>query len=309
MEPGQTESADATERRRRLSPFLAIEPLQPLSATTEVEFGSCSASGGEHGNEDQYLIVRLCREQEILATTLQPADLPGRFREYGYAMVVADGGGKLGSGALASRVALSTLAHLAVYYGNWNLRVDSKAADMILERADWLYRRAAHAVDRYRETHPALTGMSTTLTAVFSAGAEMFCAHVGHSRAYLFRDGALRQLTRDHTVGQQVSEASGPVAVPPGAQDLRQALTHVIGGGSGPPDVDLERFELRDNDTVLVCTHGLTAVLDDAFIAEVLARRRRLEDQARDLVDYALRKGAGDATAVLATYHMPSFPA
>jgi protein phosphatase len=300
--------ANSADRRRRLSPFLGVEPLRPLSATTDVEFGAYSASGEQRANEDQFLIVRLCREQDVVATSLQAADLPGQFREYGYAMMVADGGGKFGSGGLASRVALSTLAHLAVYYGNWNLRVDNKTADMILERADWLYRRAAHAVDRYREAHPSLAGMSTTLTAVFSAGAEMFYAHIGHSRAYLFREGTLQQLTRDHTVDQQLSEASGPVAVPPGTQDLRQALTHVIGGASGPPAVDLDRLQLRDNDTVLVCTNGLTSVLDDTLIAEHLAQRRRLNDQARDLVDLALRKGAGDATAVLATYHLPAFP-
>lgn len=308
MEPRKEDPAKEAERRRRLSPLLAIEPLQPLASTTQVEFGAYSASGEREGNEDQFLIVRLSREHEVIKTTLQSADLPERYREYGYAMVVADGGGSRGSGGLASRVALSTLAHLAVYYGNWNLRVDNKTADMILERADWLYRRAAHAVDRYREGHPALADMATTLTAVFSAGDEMFCAHVGHSRAYLFRDGTLKQLTRDHTLNQKLTDKSGPVEVPPGVQDLRQALTHVIGGAGGPPMVDLDRHEIRDNDTILVCTNGLTSVLDDNLIAEVLAQRRRLEDQARDLVDRALRKGAGDATAVLATYHIPPFP-
>jgi PPM family protein phosphatase len=305
MEPVHNPPVRPDERRRRLSPPLSIEAIQPLSATTEVEFGAYSRSGDQSGNEDQFLILRLSREQEVVATSLQSADLPARFEEYGYAMVVADGGGQQGSGALASRVALSTLAHLAIYYGNWNLRVDTDTADTIIERAEWFYRRAAHAVERYREAHPTFAGMGTTLTAAFSAGDDLFFAHVGHSRAYLFREGALTQLTRDHTLDQQLTQTSGPVAVPAGTQDLRQALTHVIGAGSGPPAVDVERIRLHDNDTILLCTHGLTSMLDDDAIAEIVASRRRLEEQCRELVDLAVRRGTLDATALLANYHIP----
>ena len=64
---------------------------------------------------EHYLAMRLSRGQETLATSLSAEDLPPRFEEYGYAMLVADGLGEGGSGAVASRVALSTFAHLAVH--------------------------------------------------------------------------------------------------------------------------------------------------------------------------------------------------
>ena len=75
-------------------------------------------------NTDHYLALRLGRLQETLASSLSAGDLPARFEEYAYAMVVADGLGEEGAGARASRVALSTLAHLAVRYGRWNVRIE-----------------------------------------------------------------------------------------------------------------------------------------------------------------------------------------
>jgi protein phosphatase len=299
------------ERRRIVSAVLRVDEFQPLSALVTVEFGASSHAGHDRPqNEDHYMILRLRRDQEILATSLLPFDLPGRFEERGYAMMVADGGGIAGSGAQASRLALSTIAHLAVHTGRWNLRLDAQTAESIIERAEWLYDGAARAVDQQGLSTPALAGMATTLTTIFSAGNELFYAHVGNSRAYLFRDGELIQLTRDHTLDQRLSEVMGPVAVPRAPQhDLKNILTDAIGGGRGVPAVDVERFRLADNDIILLCTDGLTASLDDDTIADVLAHPRRLPDQCKLLIELASKSACSDdATALLARYHIPARP-
>lgn len=297
---------NAAGRRRILSPVLSVEQFQPLSALVKVEFGAHSRAGaGRDTNEDHFLILRLGRRQEVISSTLPAADLPERFDEHGYAIVVADGTGELGAGALASRVAISTLAHVAIHLGKWNLRVDARTAENIANQAELFYQRSAHAVERRGMSNPLLAGMKTTLTITFSAGDELFYAHVGDSHAYLFRNGELTRLTRYRSRDQSASDQPAAMSTTD-VTDLRHMLNDALGGGRGSPAVDVERVHLLDNDTILLCTDGLTAVLDEDMIAERLAHSRTLEDLCKELVDLAVSKGGGDATAVLAKYRIPS---
>ncbi len=232
--------------------------------------------------------------------------MPPRFEESGYAMLVADGLGEGGAGSVASRVALSTIAHLSLHYGRWNVRVDAATAAEIVERAEWFYPQADTAVHTRAASSPALKGMTTALTAAYSAGDDLFIAHVGHSRAYLFRQGELTLLTRDHTIERQMAETHRPASVERRAQDLRHILTDAVGARGARPLIDVERFQLMNGDCVLLCTNGLTDMVDDTRIAEVLALRREPGEQCAALIEMANRAGGGDnITVVLAEYHIP----
>lgn len=299
-------SPDAA-RRRLLSPVLSAEDFQPMASVVEVEFGAESRAGhGRQVNSDHYLVLRLARTQEVMATTLLASDMPERFEEHGYAMALADGAGAQGAGALASRVAISTLAHLAVHHGQWNLRVDAPTAQAIVEQAERYYKHVAHALNQQRTTDPLLGGMSTALTVVFTAGDSLFYAHVGHSRGYLFRDGSLTQFTRDRTASQRL-EAQAPRTPSAGLRDLRLILSDVVGAGRDAPAVDVERIHLCDRDVILMCSNGVTSVLDDETIADVLAHPRRPADQCRQLIELVESRGGGeDATALIARYSIPS---
>jgi serine/threonine protein phosphatase PrpC len=230
-----------------------------------------------------------------------------RFDEHGYAMLVADGIGGTGPGALASRVALSTLAHLALHYGRWNVRVDGPTASEIIERAEWYYRRVNEAVIERAKENPLLAGMATTMTAAYGAGDDLFLAHVGHSRAYIFRDGELTQLTNDDTVANLFAQAAPrPFPVDRATEDLKHILTDTIGGGSGKPAVQAAHFRIWDGDRVLLCTDGLISQVGDERIAEVLTLQRRLDEQCQMLIDLALEQGGPDnITVVLAQYRVP----
>jgi len=308
MSVNKTDSDVETARRAAMSPLLSPADFRPLSRTVRVEIGAASHRGrlSAH-NDDNYLVIRLSRQQETLATSLGTADLPADFEEHGYGMIVADGLGEPGAGSLASRVALSTMAHLALHYGKWNLRVDPRAADEILARAEAFYARVDGAVSARRRTNPMLTGMATALTTVMTVGDDLFVAHVGHSRAYVFRDGALIRLTRDQTVPEYARSAARPVAVEGRAQDLSHILTDAIGAGGGSPDVQVEQFRLGDGDCVLLCTNGLTDAVEESQIADILAARRRPADQCAALIDLANQQlGADNVTVVLAQYQVPA---
>lgn len=292
----------AGQRARRLLPD------HPLSSTVRVEFGARSVRGGSHDvNEDHYLIVQLMRQQDTIETSL-PTTHSRRFDEYGYAMVVADGVGETGTGEVASRIAVETLAALAVHFGKWNLRVDDRIAQEIMERAERFYRDVDGTVSQLGFGHPR---PQTTLTAAFSAGTDMFFAHVGHSRAYLLREGELMRLTRDHTLQEHAGRAvpGRPlVQVDVFPRDLTHILTNTIGMHSLiGPTIDLERFKLLDDDVVLVCTNGLTDMVDDAAIADLLASAQPPSAQADALAALAMAQGGDDdVTALVAHYHVPS---
>jgi PPM family protein phosphatase len=295
------------DRRRALSPVLGLDEFRPLSSAVTVEFAAHSSPGARPNNEDHYLILRLSRSQEIVTTSLPQSDVLSRFDEHGYAMLIADGIGGTGTGAVASRVALSTLAHLAMHYGRWNVRVDGRTAAEIIERAEWYYRRVNDAVLERGKESPHLAGMATTLTATYSAGDDLFLAHVGHSRAYIFRDGELTQLTSDDTVANRLTQTpSRPMPVDRATEDLKHILTDTIGGVSARPLVQAAHFRIWDGDCVLLCTDGLIGQVGDERIAEVLTLRRRLDDQCRMLVDLALQGGGRDnVTVLLAQYRVP----
>ena len=301
------ETTDSMQRRETLSCLLALDEFRPVSSQVRVDIGARSHQGAVRStNEDHFLVVRVGRHQDTMMSSLPRGDLPSRFDEHGYAMLIADGLGETGTGSVASRVALSALAHLAIHFGRWNLRVDPKVASEITERAEWFYRRASDAVIERARSHPALAGMATTVTAAYTAGDDLFVAHVGHSRAYLYRAGTLSQLTRDHTLAWHMEKTGSREGAVRRMQDLRHILTETIGGSPDGPLVDVDHLSLLDGDGVLLCTNGLTDVVPEERIAEVLTFRRDASEQCRLLVDLALRAGTADnVTAVLAQYEIP----
>jgi len=299
---------DDTARRAAMSSPPTSDDFRPLTSSVRVEIAALSQRGTRClVNDDHYLVIRLGRLQETLATSLSEVDVPSRFEEYGYAMLVADGLGEGGSGSVASRVALSTIAHLALHQGRWNLRIDPRTAWEIVERAEWFYKRADAAVSETRRTSPVMTDMRTALTVAYSAGDDLFVANVGHSRAYLLRDGALILLTRDQAIPQRAADPRRPVLVGAHTEELKPILADALGASGGSPAVEVEQFRLVNGDCVLLCTNGLTDVVDDDRIADVLSLRRKPSEQCAILTDLANRQGGDDnVTVVLAQYQIPA---
>src|SRR5262249_15749026 len=161
------------------TPYPSADVFPPSSSTVQIDFGAHSRCGPRHTlNEDHHLIVRLNRGQETVASSLGPELITQRYDEYGYGMFVAGGRGETGGG----RRALETLSHLILHFGKWNLRIDNRMAQEILERAERFYRHIDATLAEESWKAPA-SGLQTTLTAVFGAGDTVFFAHVGHSRA------------------------------------------------------------------------------------------------------------------------------
>jgi len=289
----------------RLSPLVASPEFPPLSTRVAVDFAAGSVKGRLRPvNEDHYLVMRLERAQETLLTSLPPSHVTPRFEEHAYAMIVADGIGGAGGGEHASRVAVASLVQLVLHFGKWQVRVDAAVAEDVMRRIEHFYRQVSGAL--VQETAEAAAPLRTTLTAAVTAGRDLIFAHVGHSRAYLYRDGDLVQLTEDHTLAGKRDPARARLMDLTGAaSDLGHILTDTIGAGRLGPRIDIERFTLHDRDIVLLCTNGLTDAVSDEGIAAILSGGSP-EQQAEDLIARALAAGADDdATVVVTRYQIP----
>jgi serine/threonine protein phosphatase PrpC len=130
--------------------------------------------------------------------------------------------------------------------------------------------------------------------------------HLGHSRCYLFRKGVLTQLTRDQTLQARLASTPQPTAVRRALEDGAHILTNATGADPGGPGAIVEQFRLEDDDTLLLCTNGLTDVVPDDDITDTLASRRTSQEQCDLLLDTALAQGGPDnVTVVLVNYHIP----
>ena len=291
--------------RNVLSRPLEHEPFHPLSAVASVEVAAVSMCGSVRPhNTDHYLAIQLTRQQDTLLSSLPESDLPLPFTEHGYALIVADGLGERGAGARASRVALSTLAHLAIRYGRWNLRVTPATTPEITDIGEFFYRRTHEALLEARRANPMLADMAASVTAVYIAGGDLFFAHVGHAKAFLYRDGKLVQMTIDHTIDRERVDTTGPVEVGRQKQDFLHELTDVI-GGPVDPRIDIEHLDIFTGDRLLLCTNGLTDVLSETDIAGVLALQRRPADDCQRFIELAqAAHAADDVTAMVADYRI-----
>ena len=196
------------------------------------------------------------------------------------------------------------LVQLAIDFGKWHIRVNEPIADEMMDRAERFYRSVDSVLRTASDSYTRV--LQTTMTAVYTAGSELFFAHVGRSRAYLFRDDHLMQLTHDHPVDRGCPGKATILDVSASAQDQHHVVTETLGGaGAGPLRIDVERCGLLDGDLVLLCTNGLTDVADDARIAHALRLNPTPDDKCRALLDLAANSGArDDVTALVAHYRI-----
>ena len=156
---------------------------------------------------------------------------------------------------------------------------------------------------------PELKGMGSTVTAVRNLGRMLQIAHVGDSRAYLLRAGKLTRLTRDHTYVQMLVDSGRLTREAAAKSTSRHMLVNAVGGVNDSVRVDVEHMPLENGDRVLLCSDGLTDLVDDDAIRIGAARRVRRRGGVPCLVDRALAAGGRDnVTAVVASYRWDTAP-
>jgi protein phosphatase len=285
------------------------QPLGPEtgSARVQVDIAAQSHQGlVRSANEDHYLLLRVGRTLETLGTSLPSEQVPARAEEVGYGLLVADGVGGAAAGETASRLALSTLVGLILHTPDWIMSDEAQDAERVMQRFADRYRRVHAVLLEGGLGDPNLAGMGTTMTLAASLGASAVIGHIGDSRAYLFRGGKLHRLTRDHTWAQTMVDLGQLSTEEAARHPMRHALVRSLGGRQGDVEGDFHRAWLADGDHLLLCTDGLTNMVDDVAIGSLLGSAPSSKEACQALVAAALDKGGKDnVTVALARYQFP----
>ena len=213
---------------------------------------------------------------------------------------VADGMGGHLAGEVASATALEPVEQL-----DGRIFQDDTAAVTALRDA---VVAANQRVSQLAQANPDYRGMGTTLTAALVEGRRLHVAHVGDSRAYLLRDGQFSQLTDDHTLVQHLVNEGQITREEAAHHPQRSVVTRAI-GVSEDVDVDSMSLELVPGDQLLLCSDGLTGVVDDEAIARTLLEIEDPDAAVAALIDLANEAGGPDnITVLLLRYEDPNAP-
>ena len=251
-------------------------------------------------NEDHFLIAELARILWVRQTSLpQPSTQHGRNR--GHIFLVADGMGGHRAGEVASALTVASIEAFVLHVLHRCSNLGAGDEHEVVGELKAALQQADQQIFEETEHHPEFTGMGTTLTLAFVSGWKLFVMHAGDSRCYLYRDGALHQLTRDHTLAAEL--ARNGVISPESAQkhQFRHFVTNILGGDRVGVAVDVQMENLESGDGILLCSDGLTDMLSVERITAILNAEVDPEGACKRLVFEANGAGGRDnITAIVA---------
>jgi protein phosphatase len=254
-------------------------------------------------NEDHFLVGSLFKQLSIWATSLPDTDqLRVSNERLGSLAMVADGVGGEAAGEEASRLALEEITQYVTQTTGCYYVSDAQAEqfmDLLQSAAMQSHQRV---VERSR-ANPGMRGMATTLTLWIITWPWTYLLQVGDSRYYLYRDGVLRQITRDQTMAQELIDM-GVMARPAAmASPWAHVLSSSLGGEQTAPAVT--RIPATWGDVHLLCSDGLTKHVSDARIAERLASMTSVQQVCEALLQDALDGGGTDNITIIVARAVP----
>ncbi|HVS01759.1 MAG TPA: protein phosphatase 2C domain-containing protein [Thermoanaerobaculia bacterium] len=277
------------------SVWLPISGAAPAVRLELDAFGTSHRGRVRPGNEDSFAVVAP-RRGGLQQRHNLPHDLPLAAeveREGTLLLAIADGVGGQAGGEVASRIAIEAVVRRLADHP-WGGLDDGDAAALrrAVQGAQLALRAEAQAEPRLRE-------MGTTLTVAAIHDGWLRAAHVGDTRLYLWRGGRLHRLTTDHTMAEKMAAEGW---LPPGSDSSRwsSVLWNSLGAGQRP-EIEETAVEVEPGDVVLLCSDGLSDMLDDRRIGELMAGAESAHRACDALLSAALEAGGRDnVTAVVA---------
>ena len=265
-------------------------------------FGVTDQGKVRPSNEDQFLVAELSKAMRVWQTSLpEPKLQTGDDRAH--LLLVADGMGGARAGERASATAVAAIEQFMLNSFKWFFGSNKADAQRVLSQFQAAFQAADDRVLEEAAEHPELSGMGTTVTMAFQLGAQLCILHAGDSRAYIYRDGELQQLTQDHTVTAEMVRTGALRPEEANSHRLRHVITNVIGGNEPGVKVECLALELRAGDRLLLCTDGLTEMVSDEAITSTLAVENEPDVATRSLLNQANERGGRDnITIVIARF-------
>jgi PPM family protein phosphatase len=266
-------------------------------------FGITHRGNVRKANEDHFLVAELERTVRLRHTSLPTPRGGSEVSDaLGTLMMVADGMGGHGNGDLASAVTLDTVLEYATYAMPWARALENGDQKNVL---NGFAEAARHCQERLRNVAArkgASEKMGTTLTLAYVVFPDAYVAHVGDSRCYVWRKGALTQVTRDHTLAAQLRARMGERTRGSDLSHFDHVLVNAVGGDGKQPEVEGHRVRLAPQDRLILCSDGLFNELDDSAIAKVVAEARSAAEACHSLASAAIAAGGRDNVTVIAAF-------
>ncbi len=209
-----------------------------------------------------------------------------------YLYIVADGMGGHLAGEVASQIAVATIKSYVASHKDGDYESWEDVLYRAIEEANGVIYKKARA-------NVACSGMGTTVSLLFYAADKIYWAHVGDSRIYLLRGGKLRQITKDHSLVGRLLESGSITSEEARVHPQRNMLTRAV-GVEAKVAVDTGAENAQEGDRWLLCTDGLTSMVGDRQVEELLREEKEPQKALDHLVAAALHAGGADnVTAVL----------
>jgi serine/threonine protein phosphatase PrpC len=265
---------------------------------TATSFGVTHPGRVRTTNEDQFLIAELATTMRVSQTSL-PDRQVRHGEERGHLFLVADGMGGHRAGERASELAVLAIEQFTLNTFKWFFASDGCDAQRVLAQFQAAVQVADAKIAEEAAENPALQGMGTTVTMAYQLDAQLCLVHVGDSRAYVYRNDVLHQLTQDHTMVADMVRAGTLQPEEAAGHRLRHVVTNVVGGPAEGVFVEAHAVELQAGDRLLLCSDGLTEMLATDAIAEVLRNVPEPEAACQQLIDDANDAGGWDNITIV----------
>lgn len=209
-------------------------------------------------------------------------------------LIVADGMGGHSGGEIASRMAVS----IVTGFLREHLRAED-GPEQVARLMGEAVERAGESIRLRAAEDPKLRDMGTTLVLAVCRGSEVQLGHLGDSRAYLVADGALRRLTRDHSLVNEMIESGELTPRRARRHPLRNVITRSL-GGRGLTRLEQQSLTWKAGDYLLLCSDGLTNMVEDEELLKAILRSEGdLPQLCRKLVEMANARGGRDNISVI----------
>jgi serine/threonine protein phosphatase PrpC len=284
----------------------AVTPTPPRVLAVKA-FGVTDKGNVRTNNEDQFLIAELTKAMRIWQTSLPEPKLQ-IGEERAHLFLVADGMGGHLAGERASALAVAAIEHFTLNSFKWFFGSDGSEAKRVLAQFQSAVTQADARIAEEAAEHPELRGMGTTVTMAFHLGAQLCVVHVGDSRAYLYRDGELHQLTEDHTLMADMLRSGAIRPDQVSGHRLRHVITNAVGGQELGVRVEARSLQVQAGDRLLLCSDGLTEMVTDEAIAATLHAEPEPEAAATKLLARATEGVGSDNITLLIVRFDPADP-
>jgi serine/threonine protein phosphatase PrpC len=272
-----------------------------------VAHGATDVGRQRERNEDAFFVGKLLRTMFVQETNVNEQHatwLTGGSE--GWLLVVADGMGGQGSGDIASRSAVVAVTEYLCKAMPWSVKdVQPRGTAVSLPGVREQLVEAVSVGEstvRQAATKPNVSArMGTTLTLAYILWPNLYTAHVGDSRCYLWRGGQLSRLTTDHTIAERLVD-KGLAGINPSSR-WHHILWNALGADESQAQPEVSRIELNIGDQILLCSDGLTGHLDDRTLLQILDAGTPVDQTCQHLISAANEAGGTDnITAIVARF-------